>query len=76
MAGIMDKETRQKMVYAIWKNKVVELIANDTRINTVVKLEEIKCVLRNDGHYPRCYQQGDYPEDAWQAEIQAIGDSQ
>ena len=33
----MDKETRQKMVYAIWKNKVIELIANDTQINAVVK---------------------------------------
>lgn len=71
---ILDKETRQK--YAIWKNKLIEFIACDTRVNSVIKIEEIKCVLRDDGDYLENYQDGDTPKEAWENEIGAMADSQ
>ena len=62
--------------YEEWALKVIECICNEKDLNPVARLEEIKCVLREDGHYPESYATGDDPEQAWQDEMGSIADSQ
>lgn len=61
--------------YLDWKLKVISCIAEDGRVHWKTRLEEIKCVLRNDGHYPDSYLEGNMPEEAWADEVEAIKDS-
>lgn len=61
--------------YFDWKLKVIGCIAEDGRVHAQTRLEEIKCVLRDDGHYPGAYVDGDSPEEAWASEVEAIKDS-
>ena len=69
-------ECRKEMEYSDWKLDLIKLITEENRIEAVVKIEEIKCVLRDDGGYPENYKDGDSPDEAWLGEIQAIEDSQ
>jgi len=62
--------------YLDWKLKVIECITNETRLESSFKIEEIKCVLRNDGGYPDDYLGGDTPEESWAGEMGSIEDSQ
>ena len=62
--------------YLDWKLKVIECIANEKRILAPLKIEEIKCVLRNDGGYPDDYLDGELPEESWAGEMGSIEDSQ
>jgi hypothetical protein len=61
--------------YLDWKLKAIGCIVDDPRVHTVVRLEEIKCLLRDDGHYPDAYLEGDTPEEAWEDEVGSINDS-
>lgn len=62
--------------YLDWKLKVIECITKETRIESALKIEEIKCVLRDDGGYPDNYLSGDSPEESWDGEMGSIEDSQ
>ena len=62
--------------YLDWKLKVIEYIANEKRILAALKIEEIKCVLRNDGTYSDSYLNGDTPEESCDGEMGSIVDSQ
>lgn len=61
--------------YLDWKLKVIECITNEKRIESALKIEEIKCVLRNDGSYADDYLNGDMPEESWDGEMGSIEDS-
>ncbi len=62
--------------YLDWKLKVIDSIAKEKRISDSLKIEEIKCVLRNDGSYIDNYLNGDTPEESWDGEMGSIADSQ
>jgi len=61
--------------YGEWVLQVIECICNEEQINAAAKIEEIKCSLRKDGHYPESYAAGEMPEEAWHNELGAIKDS-
>jgi len=65
-----------ELTYQHWKLKLIEIIIAETRINPVIKIEEIKCVLSDDCDYPDSFHQGETPEDIWRGEIDAMKDSQ
>jgi hypothetical protein len=72
-----NKTTINGLTYDQWKLKLIQLIVDETiDLGSFLKLEEIKCVLSDDCDYPKLFIDGETPEDIWQAEIQAIGDSQ
>jgi len=62
--------------YNEWVLQVIECICNERRITASTKIEEIRCALREDGHYPESYAAGDTAEEAWHDELEAIKDSQ
>ncbi|MFA5049034.1 MAG: hypothetical protein WC516_08475 [Patescibacteria group bacterium] len=62
------------MSYLKWKIEVIKLITSSS-VSDVLKVEEIKCVLRDDGGYPESYKDKDTPEEAWDAELDAIASS-
>jgi hypothetical protein len=62
--------------YLQWKVDLISLIVNDTKIDDGIKREEIKCVCRDEDSYIDSYLDGDSPEEAWQAEIDAMVESQ
>ncbi len=65
------------MTYEQWKLKLIELIINEKRVRGIrYKIDEINCVLVDDCDYPKLFKDGETPEDVWQGEIDAIGDSQ
>jgi hypothetical protein len=66
------------MTYEQWQLKLIRLIVAETRVkgNKAWKLDEINCVLNDDCDYPQLFKDGETPEDVWQGEIDAIGDSQ
>ncbi len=72
-----DKTHRNGLTYDQWKLKLIQLIVDETiDLGSFLKLEEIKCVLSDDCDYPKAFLDGETPEDIWQGEIDAIGDSQ
>jgi len=46
------------------------------RLDGDVKIEEIKCVLRDDGGYLENLKNGYSPSEAWDGELEAIENSQ
>ena len=62
--------------YEEWALEVIACICNETRVNSALKVEEIKCVWRRDGEYPENYADGDTPAEAWSGELGSIQDSQ
>jgi len=62
--------------YFDWKLKLIGCIAHEKKIESGLKVEEIKCVLRDDGQYQDNYLDGDLPEEAWDGELGSIADSQ
>lgn len=65
-----------KSLYGGWALSLIALICADKRIPPVARLSEISCVIRHDGHYQESFDDGDSPAEAWEAEVQAIADSQ
>lgn len=67
------------MTYEEWKLKLIQLIVDEKRVidetGTFLR-DEISCVLNDDCDYPKLFKDGETPEDVWQGEIDAIGDSQ
>ncbi len=63
------------MSYLKWKMELIKLIANSSVVSSVLKIEEIKCVLRDDGGYPESFKDGDTPSEAWDGELEAIAAS-
>jgi hypothetical protein len=64
------------MTYEEWQLKLIHLIVDENRVkgNKAWKLDEIHCVLTDD--FQDSFAAADTPEEAWQGEIDAIGDSQ
>jgi hypothetical protein len=66
-----------EMTYPEWQLKLIQLIVDETRVKgNDYKINEIKCVLSDDCEYPVAYFSDETPEEVWQGEIDAIGDSQ
>jgi len=63
------------MTYLKWKLELIKLIANSSVVPAGLKIEEIKCVLRDDGQYRDSYKDKDTPSEAWGSELEAIADS-
>lgn len=62
--------------YEEWALQVIECICSDKEVSVSIKVEEIKCVVRRDGHYLESYDAGDAPNEAWLGELEAIKSSQ
>jgi len=76
LAEIDNYLKQGKQPYPDWSLKCIDIIAKDESLAPETRLEEIKCAIRKDGHYPEAYERGDTPEEAWQDEIEAFPDSQ
>ena len=65
------------MTYEEWKLELIHRSVNETRVRgRVWKLDVINNVLAIDGDYTKDFKEGATPEDVWEGEIDAIGDSQ
>jgi hypothetical protein len=75
--GIFGAICIPKLTYPEWKLELIRLIVDETRVEGYeYKIPEISCVLYDDCDYPLAYKNGETPEEVWQGEIDAIGDSQ
>ena len=74
--GIGNFGMMPKQDYRNWKLETIQIIVNDGRVSPEIKVEEIKCVVKNDGSYPESHQDGDTPEEAWEAEFESLAASQ
>ena len=59
--------------YLQWKEDLIKIILADDRANSVIKVNEINCVINGDVDIS--YLDGDTPEEAWEGEVQAMYDS-
>ena len=62
--------------YLQWKENLIKLILEDKSVNSVIQVQEIRCVVNSDGSFIDSYLDGDTPEEAWYSEVQAMRDSQ
>ena len=62
--------------YAGWALSVIAIACNDNDVPCAFKIDEIRCVINHDGHYPEVFERGDSPADAWQGAVDALAGSQ
>ena len=76
--GFLGAVCITKMTYEEWKLKLIKLIVDQDfgEYGSLLKIQEINCVLVDDCDYPQAFKDGETPEEVWQGEIDAIGDSQ